>query len=110
MPIAVKSAASNALTFEQTQRNLTELVQRSRIHAEAVVLPRPENGTIQDLIHQESGDADLVFLGLQEARPGEEEDYAERLASLVGDLQTVILVRAAGPYAGRLLETGGDAG
>ncbi len=107
--ISVKSAASSSLTFEQTQRNLGELIRRSRINAVAQVFPRPETQTIQDLIHEQSRDADLVFLGLQEARPGEEEAYAERLASLVGDLQTVILVRAAGPYAGRLLEPGLEA-
>ena len=39
------------------------------------------------------------------AAPGDEEDYAERLASLVGDLPTVILVRAAGPFADQLLES-----
>ena len=107
--ISVKSAASSALTYEQTRRNLGELISRSRINAQATVFPRPENGTIQDLIHEQSRDADLVFLGLQEARAGEEEDYSRRLAKLVGDLQTVILVRAAGPYAGHLLEPGQDA-
>lgn len=107
--ISVKSAASSALTYEQTQKNLGELIQRCRINARPEVFPRPENGTIQDLIHEQSRDADLVFLGLQEARSGEEETYSRRLASLVGDLQTVILVRAAGPYAGHLLESGGDA-
>ena len=106
--ISVKSAASSALTFEQTQRNLGELIQRCRINAAAEVFPRPEKRTIQDLIHEQSRDADLVFLGLQEARPGEEEAYAHRLANLIGDLQTVILVRAAGPYAGRLLDTSGE--
>ncbi len=107
--ISVKSAASSALTFEQTRKNLAELIQRCRINAEAAVFPRPENGTIQDLIHEQSRDADLVFLGLQEARQGEEDVYSRRLASLVGDLQTVILVRAAGPYAGHLLEASGAA-
>ncbi len=104
--ISVKSAASSALTYEQTKRNLEELIGRNRINARPTVFPRPENGTIQDLIHEQSRDADLVFLGLQEARAGDEEAYSCRLAKLVGDLQTVILVRAAGPYAGHLLEPG----
>lgn len=107
--ICVKSAASSSLTFEQTQKNLGELILRCRINATAEVFPRLEKRSIQDLIHEQSRDAELVFLGLQEARPGEEEAYSSRLTRLVGDLQTVILVRAAGPYAGRLLETGGDA-
>jgi len=106
--IAVKSVTSSTLTYEQTERNLKELLQRSRINAEAIVFHRPEEGTIQDLIHRESRDADLVFLGLKEVERGEEEAYAERLERMVGDLPTVILVSAAGPFAGLLLGTGSD--
>ena len=107
--ISVKSVATSVLSYEQTERNLGKLLQRSRIKAEATVFRRPETGTIQDLIQDQSSDADLVFLGLQEAKRGDEEAYAERLASLVGDLPTVILVRAAGPFAGQLLESTVDA-
>jgi len=102
--ISVKTIATSAMTLEQTQRSLAELIERCRIKADATVLPRPQEGlTIQDIIHRESNDADLVFMGLQEARPGDEEPYALRLRNLVGDLPTVILVRAAGPFAGQLL-------
>ena len=57
-----------------------------------------------DIIHERSSDADIVFLGLREPAPGTETAYAERLAELVGDLPTVVLVRAAGPFAGSLLD------
>ncbi len=101
--IAVKSIASNAMTLEQTERNLSELIERIRIDADAVVLPRPEGATIHEVIHRESQGADVVFMGLQEVAENDEAAYAERLARLIGDLPTVILVHAAGPFAGRLL-------
>ncbi len=101
--IKVKSIASNAMTFEQSETGLKELIQRSRIRARTEVIRRPEGATVQEIIHQHSSAADLVFLGLREPKPGGEEAYAERLYSLVEGLPTVMLVRAAGPFAGQLL-------
>ncbi|MCB1054725.1 MAG: Na-K-Cl cotransporter [Acidobacteria bacterium] len=101
--ISVKSIASNAMTYEQTERSLSELLARSRISADAEIIRLELGKTVQDTIHEHSRDADLVFMGLQQPEPGTEETYAVRLASLVGDLPTVILVRAAGTFAGHLL-------
>lgn len=69
------------------------------------MIQRADGATIQSIIHQESQDADLVFMGLQSVATGEEAGYVERLESLVGDLPTVILVRAAGNFAGQLLHS-----
>ncbi|MEZ5331582.1 MAG: Na-K-Cl cotransporter [Thermoanaerobaculia bacterium] len=107
--IKVKSIATSRMSREESQRNLDHLLRRSRIRAEAEVLPRPEHRTVQEVIQEESGDADLVLMGLQDIDPGDERAYAERLIRLVGDLPTVILVRAAGPFAGLLLESSADA-
>jgi hypothetical protein len=46
-----------------------------------------------------------AVLGLQRVEAGGEDAYAERLTKLVGNLPTVILVSAAGPFAGQLLGT-----
>lgn len=102
--ISVKMIASNAMTHDDSKRSLEHLIRRSRISAETEVLPREEGRSVQETIQEVSGDADLVFLGLQDAAPGEEEAYGERLASLIGDLPTVIFLRAAGPFAGRLID------
>jgi len=108
--ISVKSVASSTMSLEQTERSLKDLLSRSRINATATVLPRPEEGeTVKDIIHRESQDADLILMGLQSPRPGEEDAYAERLTALVGELPTVILVHAAGAFAGQLLESTSDA-
>ncbi|MCH9649432.1 MAG: Na-K-Cl cotransporter [Deltaproteobacteria bacterium] len=104
--ISVKTVASNSLSLEETQESLRELLMRSRIRASAEVIAPPEGSalSVQEVIHERSRDADLVFMGLKEPREGEEVAYAERLAKMVGGLPTTILVRAAGPFAGQLLE------
>lgn len=107
--IAIKSIATSAMTSEQTELTLRELLRRSRIDATATVLSRPEGERVQDVIQRESSDADLVLMGLQEPEPGAEAAYGERLTALVGDLPTVILVHAAGPFAGQLLASTADA-
>jgi solute carrier family 12 (potassium/chloride transporter), member 4/6 len=107
--IEVKAISSSAISLEQTERTLAALLARSRINAERKVIRHAEGETVQQTIQRESRDADLVFMGLREAELGEEAAYGERLRSLVGDLPTVILVRAAGPFAGRLLLATADA-
>ncbi len=101
--LSIKTVASNAMTHEQTRRSLEALVERCRINAETFVLERPPGANVQDLIQLESAEADLVFLGLQRVAPGEEAGYARRLRGMVGDLPTVMLVHASGPFAGQLL-------
>lgn len=107
--IEVKAITSSTMTLEQTERTLSKLLARSRINAASKVIRHGDDETVQQIIQRESRDADLVFMGLREAEPGEEEAYGKRLRSLMGDLPTVILVRAAGPFAGQLLETTADA-
>lgn len=99
----VKAIATSQMTHERIEAELGGLLERTRINAKATVLARPEGETVRQVIQRESEDADLVFLGVQKVGAGEEMAYAERLAQLVGDLPTVLLVHAAGPFAGRLL-------
>ncbi len=101
--IYIMTIASSAMTPEETQLNLTALLERCRIPAETRVFERQENEQVRQIIHRESGQADLVFMGLREPPKNQEAEYAERLVELVGDLPTVILVRAAGPFVGSLL-------
>ena len=69
------------------------------------MIDNPDDRPIKKIIHESSSDADIVFMGLREPPPGDEPKYAARLADLIGDLPTVVMVRAAGPFAGRLLDT-----
>ena len=99
----VKTIASNAMTSQNTTQSLDDLIARCRIEATPKVLTRHEGETVHQIIHAESREADLVLMGLQSVAEGEEPAYLERLEKLVGDLPTVILVRAGGEFAGQLL-------
>ena len=101
--IVVKSVTTSEMTYDQVVTSLDKLLDRARIDAETRIFRRPENETIQEVIHRESSDADVVFMGLREPRPGDEANYVARLGELIGDLPTVVLVRAAGPFAGQLI-------
>ena len=102
--IVIKSIATSEMSYERSVLSLNELLDRARIDAETKVFRRPENETIQEIIQRESSDADVVFMGLREPKSGGEADYVSRINELTGDLPTVILVRAAGPFAGQLIQ------
>lgn len=106
--ISIKAITTNEMTYAQAEGALGELIERNRIEAEVEVIEMPADRTVREVIHERSRDSDVVFLGLADSPPDSERQYAERLAKLVGPLATVILVRAAGPLAGQLLETPDD--
>jgi hypothetical protein len=64
---------------------------------------RRSGQSVQDLIRERSENADVVLMGLRASQPGEELETARRLDELVDGLPTVIFVRSAGEFRGRLL-------
>ncbi len=101
--IVVKSVTTSQMSYDQSVSNLAELIERARIQAETRVFKRPENETVQEIIHRESKDADVVFMGLRAPKAGTEAEVVRRTGELIGDLPTVILVHAAGPFVGQLI-------
>jgi hypothetical protein len=93
---------------DHTERTLRRMLEENRITARIEITPWDPEANVQALIQEQSKDADLVFLGLREPEEGDETAYAQRLARLVGDLPTVVLVRNAGVFAGQLLAEGED--
>jgi nucleotide-binding universal stress UspA family protein len=91
--------------LDWSESRLAELLERSRIDAVPQLIDAGPSTSVLEVIHEQSRDADLVLMGLRNPAPSDEEEYAARLTRLVGDLPTVILVHAAGPFAGQLLET-----
>ena len=83
--------------------SLSELITETRIQAETEVIIKPEDMKISEVIHNYSQNTDVVFLGLMEPKPGEEENYAEQMNELVSGLKTAIFVRNAGKFAGHLI-------
>jgi amino acid transporter len=103
--IVVKCIVSESNPSDWSARRLLELLEGSRIVADPEIIDNPDDQPVGEIISEHSGDADIVLLGLGEPEPGTEADYAARLGDLVRDLPTVILVHAAGPFAGQMLES-----
>jgi hypothetical protein len=75
----------------------------SNIATSLECIQRVEGQSTVELIQERSAHADLVFLGMPLAQPGQEEAVAERLLTLVDGMPSVILVRNSGPFRGRLV-------
>jgi hypothetical protein len=103
--ICVRSVATTEMMQNHIERSLRRMLEENRIPSKTVITPWNPSANVQRLIQEQSRSADLVFMGLREPEPGGELAYADRLADLIGDLPTVVLVRNAGLFAGRLLET-----
>ena len=101
--INIKSIATTEMMAQRTEATLTEMISAARIGARFEVIRKPEGRTIQEIIHDRSEHADVVFLGLKAIEADEADDYVERLLSLMSGLRTVLLVRNSGPFRGQLL-------
>jgi potassium/chloride transporter 4/5/6 len=101
--VRVLSVASNELTQQRAEQNLAELIPAVRIDARAEVIVKPDDLTVGEVIRRESGDSDVVFLGLATPDEGGEEEYAERLVNLSEGLTTVFFVRNNSPFGGKLV-------
>lgn len=101
--ITVRSIVTNKESLHDTQQNLKYLTDSVRIQAKQDVIVKPTDKTVMDIMHETSGSADVVFLGLVTPQQGEEEKYAKRLIDLVDGLGTTVLVRNNGPFKGKLL-------
>ena len=85
------------------QASLAKLIPEARIQAETEIIVKPPGGSVAEVIHRHSHDADVVFLGLMDPKPGDEAEYAGRLIELTAGLRTTIFVRNAGEFAGNLI-------
>jgi potassium/chloride transporter 4/5/6 len=101
--ITIKSIASNELVQAETERRLAVMIPQVRIKAEQKVRLRSDDRPVIDTIHEESRDAEVVFLGLAQPDPGEEAEYAGRLAKMMEGLPTVVLVKNSSMFAGDLV-------
>jgi hypothetical protein len=101
--IQINSIATNQMIYEQNRHLLLTLTEAARIDATINVILKPEDVTVQEVIHEGSAHADVVLLGLRGNEPGEERDYADRMDSMLEGLSTVLFIRNAGEFRGQLL-------
>ncbi|MBD3219938.1 amino acid permease [bacterium] len=101
--IAVRCIVSNESKREGAEKDLAAIVPESRIRVDTEVIVKPADRTVIEVMHETSGDASIVFLGLMEAEPGTEAENARRLAQMVAGFNTTVLVRNASEFAGLLV-------
>jgi hypothetical protein len=104
--VIIRSIASNEHMRDTTVAYLERFLPEIRFEAEIDVRILAKGETIRSVITRESGEADVVFLGLD---PPEDPDamdaYAERLKELASGLRTVLFVKNATLFVGELIET-----
>jgi amino acid transporter len=101
--IRIKSVATTEMMLRRNEALLTRVVSNARISAQTEVMLKPADRSIQQLMCEQSSDADAVFLGLRSVTAGGETEYAKRIDDLLAELPTVMLIRSSGEFRGRLL-------
>jgi hypothetical protein len=101
--IVLHSIVNSEKKKDEIGRNLNSLMPSLRLKAKTRVIVREPGQSVEDIIKSRSGQSDMVVLGLMVPRPGNEEQYADRLISLNRGLKSVIFVRNASPFQGSLI-------
>jgi len=101
--IRVRSIVADETEQAAMRDSLTRLVAETRISASVNTIIKPADKTAVEVMHAQSHDADVVFLGLRIPEPGTEAAYGDRLYELVQGFRTAILVRNGSPFAGELI-------
>ncbi len=102
--VEILSVASSEVMKIHTEQNLKRLLPQIRIRAEARVILKPADASVIEVIHRESAEAAVVFLGLQVPETDKEEEYAANLERLAGELPVVFFVKNSSLFIGELLE------
>lgn len=102
--LTVKMIVPNDIAAEGAEQNLSAIIREMRTGAKAEIIV--SNGrNFNDILHESSSDADLIFLGLKEPEPNEDySKYYRNVQERIADLPTTILVLASENVAfGRVL-------
>jgi len=91
--VRVKMVVGDENAAKNAQSNLSDVIKKVRIDAKAEVLVYGDK-TFNEILHESSGDADLVFMGM--AEPDEDfTSYYSHLQKRLKGLPTTIMVLAA---------------
>ncbi len=101
--ITLKSIATTEMMMQRNRQLLEKVIGAARIDASIDILRKSDEMSISEQIFRESQHADVVLMGLRTTQPGEEEGYARRIEDLADGLPSVLFVRSAGVFRGRLL-------
>jgi hypothetical protein len=101
--VRINVAVDDETARHAARKKLQDVIASSRVRAEPNVIVRDPAQTIQQLITETSREADLVLLGLREPAEGEGGQYIDHVTGFIGELGSVLLVRASSRFEGAAL-------
>lgn len=101
--IVIRSIVDSEDKKIEMSRHLTEMIKETRIRANAEVIVNNDNGNVVKLMHEYSSSADVVFIGLAVFGVDNEEDHVNHIDELCDGFKSVVLVKNAGKFAGKLI-------
>ncbi|MDH5373874.1 MAG: hypothetical protein OEX97_13100, partial [Acidimicrobiia bacterium] len=101
--ITLKSIATSEMMMQRNRSLLERVIGSARIDAKIEILSKSDGVPIGEQIFRESQSGDVVLMGLRTTARGDEPAYARRLEELAEGLPSVLFVRSAGIFRGRLL-------
>ncbi len=92
--VRVKMVVDSERAAEDAHQNLTNFIEKARTGAKAEILV--SNGrSFDEILHESSKNADLVFMGMAKPGNGNYSKYYENVQNRLEDLPTTIMVLAA---------------
>jgi hypothetical protein len=76
-------------------RDAKRVLAYMRMSAEIKIINNEQKEPVNQIIKNESADADLIFLGMADVQDGHELEFIERADYLYKDLGTIAIVKAS---------------
>lgn len=103
--ISLRSIVDEDSARPAAMAGLEEIIRSVRIRAGAEVLVNSCGLPVEEVIRANSADTDITFMGLMIPESGKEHLYTKKLIDLSDGLGSVVFVRNAGEFSGKLLGT-----
>ncbi|MCK5036234.1 MAG: hypothetical protein KAS73_10105, partial [Candidatus Sabulitectum sp.] len=101
--IVLRSIVEDQAGKAEVEKCLSDTISSVRIKAEAEVIVNNTRVTIAEVIRNHSSQTDITFMGLMIPESGHEHEYSKKLIELSEGLQSVVFVRNASEFSGKLL-------
>ncbi|MCK5786301.1 MAG: amino acid permease [Candidatus Sabulitectum sp.] len=101
--IVLRSIVRNPARKAEVEQSLSDTISSVRIKAEAEVIVNDTGASIAEVITNNSQQADITFMGLMIPESGREHEYSKKLIELSEGLQSVVFIRNASEFSGKLL-------
>jgi len=80
--IRIRSVVETDEEAEKLKSNIEKSLDEARINGNIKIISRSESDSFPEILHKESAEADIVFLGLRYTKQGEEENHMDKIREL----------------------------